>query len=402
MTATRSLIFAVYIPSFLLTIGQQALTLLLPLYVLDLSGGMGFAAVIVGLRGLGMMLIDVPAGMLITRFGDKRTMLAALICNFAATLAYALIRNEVQLVIITVAYGITSGAWLTARLSYLTDACAPSVRGRAVAALAATRRLGALFGPALGGVLAHVFGYAAAFYTAALLVLVAVFLVAVFAKPRTHREADAAPHLDRLLQVLADNRQAFLRAGSGILAIALVRSARRLLIPLFGAALGIDTAAIGLIYSLSMGLELMMFYPAGMIMDRWGRKWTAVPCLGLLSLALALLPLADGFSGLLLVALLAGLGNGLGTGAVMTMGTDLAPPVRRGEFLGVWRLISDLGLTGGPLLIGGLTAVATLAAATLTSAALGAAGLVLLLAMEETHSRATSHKLQAERQRSGD
>jgi MFS family permease len=385
MSPARSLLFAIYIPSFLLTVGQQAIMLLLPLYILDLSGGMGFAAVVVGLRGLGMMLIDIPAGMLTSRFGD----------NLATTLSYAFVQDKVQLMLITVLYGLGSGAWLTARLSYITAACSPSVRGRAVAGLAGTRRLGALLGPALGGFLAHVSGYAAAFVAAGLLALAAMVMVAVFAGRRTQHAHDATPHLDRLLQVVAANRRAFLTAGSGALSIALVRSARRLLVPLFGAALGIDTAAIGLIYSLSMGLELVMFYPAGLIMDRWGRRWTAVPCVALLSLALVLLPLAGGFTGLLLVALLAGLGNGLGTGAVMTMGTDLAPLARRGEFLGVWRLISDVGLTGGPLIIGAFTTLGTLAAAAFAAAGIGAAGMILLLVTGETaHGNAASHQNQ--------
>ena len=59
----------------------------------------------------------------------------------------------------------------------------------------------------------------------------------------------------------------------------------------------------------------------------------------------------------LLAALLAGLANGLSSGIVMTLGTDLAPPGRRGEFLGVWRLLTDAGSVLGPM---GTTRVWTL------------------------------------------
>lgn len=106
--------------------------------------------------------------------------------------------------------------------------------------------------------------------------------------------------------------------------------------------------------------------------------------MGLLALSLALLPLTGNFTELLLVSLLAGLGNGLGTGVVMTIGTDLAPLHRRGEFLGVWRLLSDLGSTVGPLLISGLTKLYTLSAATLSASGIGVAGLILFLFIKET------------------
>ena len=51
---------------------------------------------------------------------------------------------------------------------------------------------------------------------------------------------------------------------------------------------------------------------------------------------------------------LAGIANGLSSGLVMTLGTDLAPAdaTRTGSFLGVWRLLSDLGVFIGPLLTG--------------------------------------------------
>ena len=47
-----------------------------------------------------------------------------------------------------------------------------------------------------------------------------------------------------------------------------------------------------------------------------------------------------------------GLGNGLGSGLMMTLGADLAPPGAIGEFLGVWRLIGDVGAVTGPLMVG--------------------------------------------------
>jgi MFS-type transporter involved in bile tolerance (Atg22 family) len=37
---------------------------------------------------------------------------------------------------------------------------------------------------------------------------------------------------------------------------------------------------------------------------------------------------------------------------MMTLGADLAPPGATGEFLGIWRLIGDIGSVAGPLMVG--------------------------------------------------
>jgi MFS family permease len=106
------------------------------------------------------------------------------------------------------------------------------------------------------------------------------------------------------------------------------------------------------VVSISAGIDMSLFYPAGYIMDRWGSKFAIIPCFLIQAIGMALVPLTGSFVALTAVATLIGFGNGLGSGTMMTLGTDLAPPGARGEFLGVWRFIGDGGTTGAPLIIG--------------------------------------------------
>jgi MFS family permease len=85
-----------------------------------------------------------------------------------------------------------------------------------------------------------------------------------------------------------------------------------------------------------MGADMLLFYPAGLVMDRFGRKWTGVPCLLVLSTGVLLIGHADSASALLLGGLVAGVGNGLGAGINMTLAGDFSPRRGRAEFLGVW------------------------------------------------------------------
>jgi MFS family permease len=87
-------------------------------------------------------------------------------------------------------------------------------------------------------------------------------------------------------------------------------------------------------------------------MDHLGRKYAIVPSFAIQALGMFLVPLTGSFAGLLLVSMLIGFGNGLGSGTMMTLGADLAPAEARGEFLGVWRFIGDGGQSGGPIVVG--------------------------------------------------
>ena len=376
---SHSFWLSLYIPSFLLSIGQQGLLILLPLYLIQLNGNIALAATIVGLRGLGMMFFDIPAGLFVSRFGDKAAMLIALACTALTSIAFVLVETTWGLVIVTFLYGMGNGAWLTARLSFITDSCIPARRGRTIAVIAGIMRIGALLGPLAGGFIAEFIGFKMAFLGAGMLTIVAVFLIYIFARNIKPDHSDTTPHMTRLIEVVGSNLYVFSTGGTVALTLLLMRAARQILIPLYGAMIGLNAAEIGIIYSLSSLVDFLMFYPAGRIMDEFGRKWTAGPCITILAMTLIMLPMVNSFYGLLSIGLLSGFGNGWGTGVVMTLGSDFAPAGRRGEFLGVWRLISDLGLAGGPFLVGGLTQISTLVIATYAVAGTGLLGLFILL-----------------------
>ncbi|MCB0139017.1 MAG: MFS transporter, partial [Caldilineaceae bacterium] len=60
---------------------------------------------------------------------------------------------------------------------------------------------------------------------------------------------------------------------------------------LYGAdMLGLDVQTIGWIVSISSFVDMSLFYPAGFIMDRFGRKFAYVPCFLIQGIGMALIP----------------------------------------------------------------------------------------------------------------
>jgi hypothetical protein len=68
----------------------------------------------------------------------------------------------------------------------------------------------------------------------------------------------------------------------------------------------------------------------------------------------------------------------MSSGLNMVLGADASPSEGRAAFLGVWRLCADVGNGGGPLVLGGVAAVAGLASGVWV---VGAAGLLGAVAM---------------------
>jgi MFS family permease len=149
-------------------------------------------------------------------------------------------------------------------------------------------------------------------------------------------------------------------------------------IPLWADHIGLDATTTSLIFGIANAVDMALFYPSGHVMDRLGRLWIAVPCMVVLGLGTLALPLTDSAATLTAVAMVMAFGNGIGSGIVMTLGADTSPPVDRRSFLAVFRLMSDVGQSLGPVVPAAIATVATLGTGISVMggvALLGAAGL---------------------------
>jgi MFS family permease len=375
----RSLAISVYLPSFLFAVGQGAMIPVIPLFALELGASVAMAGAIVALRGIGMLAFDIPAGILVRRLGERGAMLVGTLALAAVAVGASLSPSPLVLAPLVFVMGCAWSIWMLARLSHASEVAPFELRGRVLSLLGGSNRMGTFVGPFVGGFVAEWAGLESAFYVQAALAAAAaavMFLVVPADEGRDTVPGGAGHH--PMGQVLRENVSIFATAGSVAIAIAALRSTRQAIIPLWGSHIGLSAAEIGVIFGLSAAVDMAMFYPAGVVMDRLGRKWTAVPCLLVFSAGMMAIPLTGTFASLLLASLVTGFGNGMGAGIVMTLGADYASPASRAEFLGVWRFITDIGTAGGPVLLSAVTAVSTLGTATVMTGGVGLAGAAIM------------------------
>lgn len=374
----RSLTTALYLPNFLFSVGRGLTVPIIALLALDLGATPAVAGVMVALRGIGTMAFDLPAGVLISRLGEKRSMVAAGAGLAAISLAIWTRPPLWLYAVLIVAMGATWSVWHIARIAYATGAAELEYRGRVMSMIGGSTRVGQLVGPLLGSVVIAGRGLSEAFLLLTGLAGAAALSMALARAGERAPEAGEPGDQPRLGRVVADYRHILATAGTVALIAQVLRSSREVLIPLWGDHLGIAAGTIPLVFAASYALETMVFYPVGLVMDRKGRKWAAGPCIAVLSVGLALIPLTSDVVTLTVVAMVIGLGNGLGAGMNMTLGSDLSPAAGRSRFLGVWRLVTDVGNVAGPLLVAGVTSVAALAAGAVVVGGVGVVGLLVL------------------------
>ena len=373
-----SLVLPFYLPSGLAFLGIGLAVPLLALYARRLGMADSGAAFIVGLVGLGSLLFNIPAGQLMLRYGMRRAVITATFVEACAAAVAGFAPAPWVLGAMAFVMGTTQTTFFVARLAYFRTLIPPEKRGRALSLIGGENRLGYFIGPIAGGFIAQSFGFRYAFLAYAALMALAS-LTLFLRVPRTERPSNPENWTPaQSLSILRTNAGIFATAGVAIITLQIMRTARQALVPLVAHSLGLSVSQIGLIIGLMFFVEILLVYPVGHAMDRWGRKATAVPCLVFLSLGLALLPFVHSVFMMIVVVIVAGLGNGLGTGINMTLSSDFAPSSNPSRFIGMWRFVVDLGTMSGPFIVGIIAGILSLSGASFVVASVGFAGAAVM------------------------
>ncbi|WP_432478297.1 MFS transporter [Nocardioides sp. GXQ0305] len=371
----RDIALVAYGPTLVVSVGHGAVMPVAALRARELGADVGTAALVVAMLGVGMLLTSLPAGAAVARVGERTALLLAGLLDAAAMAAGALTGSVAGLAVAVAVSGSAYTLFLISRQGFMIDAVPEGFRARALSAMGGSFRIGVFVGPLIGAGVIRVAGLPGVFWLASALALVAAAMARLMpdlgAEGRAREQA--AGHAS-VRSVLLRHRRTYLTLGLAVVVLGASRSVRNVLLPLWAEQVGLSASTTSLVFALAAAVDMLMFYPGGWVMDRYGRAVVAVPVVLSVAVACLLLPLTTGVVGVAAVMVLIALGNGLGSGIVMTIGADTAPLRGRSQYLGGWRLCGDLGVSGGPLLVSAVAAAAPLATASVLVGVLALAG----------------------------
>ena len=371
----RDIWLVAYGPSIVSAVGHGAILPVLALRARDLGADVSTAAAIVALTGVGMLLASLPAGALVARIGERRTLVSAGFLDAGAMAIAAVTDSVAALAVAILLSGVCWTAFLIARQGFMIDIVPASHRARAMSLLGGSYRVGVLIGPLIGAGLIAMTGLTSVFWLGAVMSVSASLLAATMPDLGTEKRAAAKEtgHLG-VWSVIGSHRRLLATLGVAVVILGASRSLRLSLLPLWADHVSLSASTTSLIFAGAAALDVLFMWPGGWLMDTHGRMVVAVPVVASMAVGCLLLPLTDSALTVGLVMGIIATGNGLGSGIVMTLGADASPSEGRPQFLGAWRLCGDIGNTGGPLVVSAVAAVAPLATACLVVGLLALAG----------------------------
>lgn len=349
-----------YAAGFTTAFGAHAVAANLVFDLDDLTSSLLYLGLLLALYDGAEVLLKPVFGTLADRIGAKPVLLGGLVAFAAASLLFVVVADTDWLWLARLGQGAAASAFSPAASSSVARLTRKGKHGSAFGTYGFYKSLGYTLGPLLGGVIVWIGGLALLFAVMAVLALV----VAIWAKV----VVPALPPLPRARQTVVDlarrlsDRQ-FLGPTAALAASTAALSVGVGFLPVAGVHAGLGPIATGAAVSVLALCAAFAQPRAGRALDAgkitvergvaWGLVVTAA------GLALAMIP---GLVGILTAAVAVGIGTGIITPLGFAALAASTPEERMGQTMGAAELGRELGDAGGPLIVAGVAAVATLTA----------------------------------------
>ena len=340
-------------------LGFGAMVPSLPLYAetFGVSGtAIGFA---IGVYGLARFVMAIPSGQISDKWGRKPALAIGGLLATAGNLLSVYATAYPEFLLARFIAGAGAGMVVTTGSVILADITTPARRGRIIAIYQGTFIFAVGIGPLPGGYLAQNFGLLAPFWFCALASFLAgsIALLKVKETRQLAKEKEikgtVLPPLKDQLKILSKNTGFVLVSGIA-LAHALTRTGGLFnIVPIIGSfKIQLEYDEIGIALAVGSLLGLCAVYPAGVAVDRWGRKAIIAPFTFLTAGSFLLFASADSFLGFALANMLWGIASGIGGSAPAAYAADSAPPGMNASAMSLFRMLGDIGYVVGPVILG--------------------------------------------------
>ena len=344
-------------------LGFGAVIPVLPLYAQSFGVSQSAIGATVAVYGLGRFLLAMPAGQLCDWLGRRHALALGGVVSGLGNLWCAVSESYPELVIARLVAGAGAGMVITTGAVILADISTPARRGRTMAVYQGTFLFAVGIGPLPGGLLAEHFGLSAPF-TAYAVAAFGVGTLAWFAVPETRglRNASTAATADRPRPALLARLKVLMAMpGFRLVGIIMLMNAVARTGALFSIVpvlaqerLSLSASRIGFGLFLGSLAGILVTYPSGVLVDRYGRKPVIVPSTIAAGLSMALFSIAPDFGWFLFACLVWGIAINMSGAAPAAYAADSAPPGMNATAMSTFRMLGDFGYMVGPVLLGAL------------------------------------------------
>ena len=340
-------------------LGFGAIVPVIALYAEDFGVTQTAIGLTVAIYGLARFLVSLPAGRLSDLLGRKPTLAIGGALTCIGTIGCAVSPNYEVFLIARFVAGAGAACVMTAGQIVLADIASPGNRGRVMSIYQGVFLFSVGAGAFPGGWLADRYGLASPFWANAVLAAVVTVLALMFVPEtrglRTSGKVATAKALSFVDELRVIGRQPgfiliclvsfaafFARTGGLFSVMPLIAEKEMHLSP--------DQIGIGLGMISIMGLLLV--YPSGALVDRFGRKSVIVPATLLTGVAILGYGIATTFAGFMVCSLVWSAASGVSGAAPAAYAADVAPPELMAPTMGLYRALADAGYVVGPLVLG--------------------------------------------------
>jgi MFS family permease len=333
-----------------------------------LGSGPAAVGLAIGAFSASTLVLRPLAGRWTDRRGRRPLLIGGASLFAVLVVGHLWVTDLVWLVVLRLLLGAAEAMYFVAGFAALADLAPPGRAGEALSYNSLALYLGIAIGPMIGQALLGLGGFSLVWVGAGLLAGLAALLAARV--PETLEPAAAqvgpAPLIHPAALVPGLGLFTGVAAVSGFLAFA----------ALYAAALGLDlwSSVLGLFGTVVVTCRILF----ARLPDRVPPLRLAAAALGASGVGLVIPAVVPAAWSLFVGATVLAVGTAFLTPAVFAAIFSHVPPSERGSAAGTASIFIDLGLSGGPLLLGLVVAASGIPAAFLSGAALTAAGVALL------------------------
>lgn len=334
---------------------QMGKTPLLPVFAASLGAGDVLLGMIVAVSTLTGMVLKPFVGIFSDRWGRRRWLLIGTAFFAGMPFLYRFVHTPEQLFAIRMVHGLATAIYGPVTLAYVAELSSPRQRAGRFGFFSLARSAGYIIGPALAGWLLLTLDPVQVFTIIGLLSTIAFIPVLLLPEPesiRSIRRQPLAHQIERALRI-GSNTPAIWISGTLDGAVYIASYALKAFLPVYGAALGMSIAQIGLFFSLQEGTSMLLKPAGGRVGDRWGPITAVSIGMILFGGTLPLLMQAPSVSAVFGLAALYGAAQALIFPSTTALVANKVDPAHLGAGMGLTGALDNLGKAIGPVL-GGL------------------------------------------------